>query len=252
MIAVDYRAGSKELVQPLIDRGLDVVETTLEFGDLSFVGRGENDTEVMVGVEYKRLNDLLGSMRTGRLEGHQLLGMREQPPLYDFAYLLIEGMPLIEGGKLMERYYRQGRPATRPMKGTFTAAELFKRLHVLQLRGGLTPIWSTSLETTVLQIEMLYRVWTDKPLDAHDSHIAIYNAPTLTPVSQMRQTLNTLPGLGLAKSSAAQQRFRSIRRAVNATAAEWAALEIPDKSGKSKRLGVSAAERIVNAITEEH
>lgn len=249
MLCIDPRAGSQALIQPLQARGLDVVEMTLEFGDVAFQGLGEGGATVDIGIEYKKLPDLMSSMRTNRLEGHQLLGMRSadpgQPPLYDFSYLLIEGTPLVENGQVCERKFYRGRPTLVPMKGALSAAEFFKRLHVLQLRGGLTPIWSTDLESTVLQLEMLYRVWTDKPLDAHASHVAIYTPPTLIPVSQFRRTINSLPGMGLARSASAQRRFGNIRRAITATVDEWAALDVD-----GRKLGRSAAERIVAAITE--
>lgn len=249
MLLVDSRAGSKELIEPLEARGLEVVEIQLESGDVAFEGRGEGGTPVQIGIEVKKLPDLVSSMRTGRLEGHQLIGMRGaevgQEPLYDFAYLLIEGTPLVHNGRLMERRFKRGRPELVPMKGAFSAAELFKRLHVLQLRGGLTPIWSTSLDTTVLQLEMLYRVWTDKNLDEHTSHLAIYNAPPLVPISDTRRALAALPGIGFERSAAAQRVFGSVHRAINATAREWAAVSI-----NNRKLGMAAAEKIVAAIME--
>ena len=56
---VDRRAGSKELVKPLRKKGLEVVETELEFGDVSFVGKGNGGADVHIGIEYKRLSDLV-------------------------------------------------------------------------------------------------------------------------------------------------------------------------------------------------
>ena len=251
MVIVDPRAGSKELIQPLQDRGLDVVDSHLEYGDVSFEGRGVGDVRVSIGLEYKKVGDLLASMRSGRLEGHQLLGMRESPPLYDYAYLLVEGTVHVADGVLVERGWQRGKLVWRPLRGAMSAAEFFKRLHVLQLRGGLTPLWSTDLASSVLQIEMLYRVWTDKPLDEHTSHLAIYNAPPLMPVCQARRTLATLPGLGRQRTAAAHKKFGSIRRAVNATPEEWASLEVADANGKTRKLGNSQAAAIVSAIMEE-
>src|SRR4051812_5465590 len=109
MLLVDPRAGSVNLIEPLRAQGLEVVETHLESGDVGFIGRGEGGVPVHIGVEYKTLSDCISSMRTGRLEGHQLLGMRADPPLYDFAYLLIEGTPLVQNGQLMERRFKRGR-----------------------------------------------------------------------------------------------------------------------------------------------
>lgn len=250
MLLVDRRAGSCELVAPLRKKGLDVVETELEFGDVAFSGKGSGGADVHIGIEYKRLGDLVSSMRTGRLEGHQLLGMRgagpHDLPLYDFAYLLVEGDILYDGrGVLLERKVRRGRTELVPLHGTMNVAEFKKRLHVLHLRGGLNTLYARTLAQSVDELEILYRVWTDKALDEHSSHLAIYNAPPLTPVSQCRRTLSTLPGLGVARSAGAARTFGSIRAAVCASVAEWADVDVD-----GRRLGEAAAVKIVAAINE--
>ena len=250
MLLVDRRAGSKELVKPLRKKGLDVVETELEFGDVAFNGKGDAGRDVQIGIEYKRLSDAVSSMRSGRLEGHQLLGMRgAEPgtePLYDFAYLLLEGEVLYDGrGVLLERKVRRGRHELQPLHGTMNVAEFKKRLHVLHLRGGLNTIYARTFEQSVDELEILYRVWTDKALDEHSSHLAIYNAPPLIPVSNCRRTLATLPGLSYVRSAAAQRKFGSIRRAVCASVADWANLDVD-----GRKLGESTAAKIVAAINE--
>ena len=250
MLLVDRRAGSKELVKPLRKKGLEVVETELQFGDLAFIGKGEGGADVHIGLEYKRLSDLVSSMRTGRLEGHQLLGMRgagpDEFPLYDFAYLLVEGDVLYDGrGVLLERKVRRSRTELVPMHGTMNVAEFKKRLHVLHLRGGLNTIYARTFEQSVDELEILYRVWTDKALDEHSSHLAIYNAPPLLPISQCRKTLSSLPGLGFARSAGAQRAFGSVRNAICASVADWANVDMD-----GRRLGEAAAVKIVQAINE--
>ena len=68
MILVDYRRGSHELKAPLLALGLPVEETTLDYGDLLFEGRGEGGKPVTVAIEYKKFGELMTSMRTGRLQ----------------------------------------------------------------------------------------------------------------------------------------------------------------------------------------
>lgn len=85
MILIDYRRGSKEL-EPYIHTKHEV--TTLDYGDFSFVGMGDN-TPTFVGIERKTLGDLIKSMEDGRLSGHQLIGLVER---YTHIYLLIEGI----------------------------------------------------------------------------------------------------------------------------------------------------------------
>lgn len=248
MLLVDRREDDFKY-QILERKGLPTVRTELEFGDYAFEGRGELDAPVQIGIEYKKLHELVQSMRTSRLEGHQLLGMRSGPtPLYDFAYLYVEGEVLYDGrGVLLERKWRMGRPIIEPMKGGMNAYEFLKRMEVLHLRGGLNVRFFKTRELAMDGIEVLYRVWTDKALDAHTSHIAIYNPPTLVPVSQFRRTINTLPGLGLERSASAQRVFGNIRRAINATVHEWAALSV-----NGRLLGQSKADAIVAALQENH
>ena len=70
-------------------------------------------------------------------------------------------------------------------------------------------------------------------------------------ISQFRQTISTLPGVGSKVSLAAQHRFGSIRKAVNAGAEEWARLATVDKQGRPHRVGAKDAERIVRSCMEE-
>lgn len=256
MLQIDYRDGSKDLIDPLRRIGLDVVETSLEFADIEFYGRGEKGKEVTVGIEYKKLPDLLDSLTTNRLTGHQLLGMRGaepgEAPRHDFGYLLIEGTIYFDDDGRLLQPSKRWRGQFDKMKTSMRLGELLKRIFVLHLQGGLTPIWSSSPELTHRLIEALYRVWTDQDLDQHKSHLAIYQAPTLIPVSDFRRTINTFPGLALRRSAAAQAKFGSITAAVNATVAEWAELETPDEHGKMRKLGMTTAENIVRYLTHDH
>lgn len=218
MLLVDYRAGSKELIAPLRRMGLDAVEGDIA-ADIAFEGRGEKGAPVLIGLEYKKLGELMQSLRTQRLQGHQLLKMRDT---FTFSYLLIEGELLYDTkGRLLKRV---GRRQFRLMPGAMTAMELLKRLHVLNLRGGLmtlTPFARTQAETC-MQIAALYRVWTDRDLDQHKSHIAIYQAPTLTPISEFRQIVKGFNGIGIKTSKAIEDCFRgSLRKAANAPRAKW-------------------------------
>src|ERR1035437_1169131 len=69
MILIDKRIGSADLLAPLQAAGFDAQLVELAFGDLAFEGKGPNGTTLNVGVELKRLGDLVSSLRTGRLAG---------------------------------------------------------------------------------------------------------------------------------------------------------------------------------------
>lgn len=185
--------------------------------DIAFEGRGEGGAPVMVSIEFKKLAELVGALRTQRLQGHQLLKMREN---FQFCYLLIEGELHYDAkGYLLKR---AGRREFRTLPGGMVVGELLKRLFVLHLRGGFNVLWARRRQDTLRYIEALYRVWTDKALDQHESHIAIYQAPSLAPVSEFRAFISRLDGISLRKSLTIEKHFGgSIRKAVAASQSEW-------------------------------
>ena len=244
MLFVDYRAGSHELVAPLQALGLPIEETTLEFGDVAFEGRGEGGKPVSVGIEYKKLGELVASLRSQRLQGYQLKGMRKA---FDYSYLFVEGELLYgEDGGLLRR---KGKRAFTPLAGSMSVSELLKRIYVLHLRGGLNPWWCSSRGDTLQAISALYRTWTDVDLDKHKSHLGIYNAPPLVPVSDVRRAMSAWPHIGLRASLAVEKQFGgSICRAVNAPVETWANIQTIDDKGKARKIGTKTAENIVSFL----
>ena len=216
MLLVDYRVGSVELLEPLRKMGLPAESGDIP-ADIAFEGRGEKGAPVMVGIEFKKLGELVQSLRTQRLQGYQLLKMREH---FQFCYLLVEGeLRYDTKGQLLRR---AGRRDFKRLPGAMEVTELLKRLCVLHLRGGLNILWARTRVDSLHWISALYRTWTDCDLDQHKSHIAIYQAPTLAPVSEFRAFISRIDGISLRKSLSIEKHFGgSIRRAVNASMAEW-------------------------------
>lgn len=247
MLLVDNQAGSVDLIKPLTAAGLPVEETRLEAGDLLFEGRGIKGKPVTVGIEYKKLNDLITSIRTERLQGLQLPKMRKAE--YDYIYLYVEGELLFDTQGLLLR--RVGRKDFRPLKGAMGIGELFKRLNTLSICAGVRVVWGESQRHNVKSIEALYRWWTDTDLDKHNSHVATYDAPAITEVSEERALLMKLPGIGFAASNAAITHFGSVFRAMTASAEEWAEIETMDTSFKKRRLGLSTGQKIVKFVRGE-
>lgn len=240
MILVDYREdsetkGSKGLWDDLKHTSLPLEKAKLEFGDLMFMGNGP-DGEVSIGLEFKKIRDLLNSVRTKRLVGHQLVGVQS----YDFRYLLVEGEWRASEQGLVT--LRAGRTIWKPAPGRMSSSELDKTLIGLPLRAG-TLVWQTSSrKDTIRWLTSLYRNWTDKPWDSHTSHVAIYRPPTLVPISDFRTTVSTLPGIGTKMSKAVEAHFHgNFRELVKAPIHEW---------GKIEGIGMKTAERIVNYLKE--
>lgn len=240
MIFVDYREGSKDLIEPLRKLGLEVEKTTLEFGDLMWEGRGEKGLPVLVGVEFKQLRELVQSLRSERLQGYQMKGMRDT---YKYSYLMVEDELQYDRGGMLLR--RAGRHRLAPMPGQMTVQELLKRKNVLHLCGGLNPIFTQCRKDSLQEIMALYRTWTDTDLDKHKSHIAAYQAPSLINISDFRRTVKTFPHIGNRASLMVEMYFcGDLSRATAASVDEWASIETTDDKGKVRRLGLKVAQDI--------
>lgn len=244
---VDSRAGSHELVKPLLKLGLPVEETLLDSADVMFEGRGFAGEPILVGIEYKKLGELVQALRTERLQGHQLLKMRgadtpDSPPLYPFAYLLIEGSVHVDAKGYLTRASKFGRPPQR-VGGSMTENELDKRIATIHRCGGLVPVWSDCQRRTCAIIAAWYRTFTDRSLDEHTSHVACYRPPSLVPLSEFRVFIQSIDGISFKTSKAIETYFGGsearIRDAVNAPYKVWAAIE---------GIGPKRAAQIVEAL----
>jgi hypothetical protein len=247
--------GSAELVAPLLKLGLPAELAELEFGDVAFMGRGEGGAPLYIGIELKKLSDLVQSLTSKRLQGHQLLGLTRD---FDRRYLLIEGHFHNDDKGHAVVFRGVGRP--KPLKGAPQAVVLEQEIINLQTRGGLWVKETTTRRDTLRFILAAYRYWTDKDLDEHKSHLAIY-APDLdrglfTPPSDFRKALTViLPGIGYTTSGAVERYIgetktlrEQLHRVLSMRLEDWASLEIPNGRGKVKRLGASRAQAIMGVL----
>lgn len=238
MLLVDERNGSKELLKPLLMRGVPAEITHLEFGDFAFNGRGEGGADITIGVELKTTQDLLSSLLKGRFSGHQLRGLVQT---YDRVWLLTEGdWKATEEGLLTYRTFGRTYQAARPPT---MVRDLYSRLINISVRGG-AHYWHTQdREDTVLFLATLYHYWTDVSLDEHKSHLGIYNRDLdrslLAPITLVRSIAAQLPGIGYGRSGAVAKMFKSVEAMVNASEKEWRAIE---------GIGPKTAKNVVEAL----
>ncbi len=242
MILIDAAVGSNDLATPLRKLGLPVDVLHLEAADIAFTGRGVGEEEVFVGIELKRLSDGIQSLRTGRLAGKQLPKLRKF--FGGFAWLLVEGRWIANERGLVSTYKGPKRGWV-PMPGAVRASELEKELLTLEICGGLRRKDTNTRADTLRFISTLYRWWTDKALDEHGSHLAVYEPPTLMPLSPFRQAVCQWPEVGIKTSAAVERKFEgSIRRACAANVGEWAEITTVDRHGKERRFGEKAARKV--------
>lgn len=167
MIRLDDRVGSGELLPLFRPFGVSVEKVRLEFGDLCWQGNGPKGL-CMVGVERKRIDDLVQSMQSGRLSGHQLPGMVEN---YDFGYLVVEGFWKADPqtGELLVSMGRD-----RWVKRGIQVRAIHNYLFGLSLRAGML-VWRTGTDRETVEFVVdQYRMWTEKRWDEHKAHEQVY------------------------------------------------------------------------------
>lgn len=241
MIYIDPRVGSKELL-PLFPKNMACL-SRLQFADAAFLGRGPDDVPVYIGIERKRILDLLDSMCTGRLSGYQIPGLLSS---YTTVYLVIEGIwrPNPKSG-LLEKI--AGRGEWKPIKlgqRTFMAREIYNYLNTMALFQGVY-IWFTSNgRQTAILIQSLYHWWNDKPFSAHSSHEKVHTPAVKLRVRKrniVEKIASELPGIGYEKSRLVGEKFSTVLEMVLANEKDWKS--IPG-------IGKTLSQRIVKLLQE--
>lgn len=247
--------GSKELIDPLQRMGLPAEPAPLEFGDVAFSGRGEGGAPLWIGIELKKLNEFVQSITTKRLQGHQLLGLTRD---FDRRYLLIEGGFHHDDAGRAVVFRGPGKP--RPLPGAPNAVALEQEILNLGTRGGCYVKETQTRRDTLRFILACYRYWTDKDLDDHKSHLAMYcpdlDSRLFNPPSDFRKALTVLlPGIGYTVSDVVERHIgdklplrQQLLKLLGMREDEWAALVIPGKRGNNKRLGAARAKTIVETL----
>lgn len=238
-ILVDRRIGSSDLYPLLQRRQVPCQLTTLAFGDAAFAGNGPHAQAVQVAIERKRIRDLVNSLLSNRLAGHQLPGIIGQ---YQYSWLVIEGTwrPDDHGYvsiPIGDRKWKRIEPA-------ITAAALEGWILTLELRGGLRIRTTQDAEGTAAFLAALHKWWTHKEWAEHQSHLALYQPPDsaiFVKPTMVRQVAALLPGVGFEKSLGVEARFATVLELACASAQDW--VEIPG-------IGKTLAPRIVQVLQE--
>lgn len=229
MIHIDARVGSKHLMNPLSKLGLPVGLTGLDFGDVAFSGSGPSG-EAAIGIELKRLDDLIQSLTSKRFQAHQLPGMLG---LYRFPILIVEGWYREAPDGLIERGVQYGSRLNWMRHRSFlTYNQLEGMLFTLAFQTPFRVIKTFDTAHTAAEIARLYR-WWQKPWASHDSHKAIIKAVPVVATSELRDpwfnrdryfpegVALQVPGLGNKRAVAASRYFRSVARMAVAGPKTW-------------------------------
>ena len=253
-IAIDYRTGSKELAPLFLQYGIQAEVKKLDFGDLAFEGNGPHG-RCSVVIERKTIDDLVASIQSKRLSGHQLPGMAED---YDYCFLIVEGMwrPGPQGEMVIGYGSQDGERSYggswRPPHGKgmpYRAVDNY--LATLELQAGVIYRRTLSPMETVAIVVDLYRWWNDKTWGEHSSHLSVY-APAVPKKGKSRLNLAArsislaerwalqLDGVD-ARAQGAAEYFKSAIRLAVGTEEEWVQAGFAKPTAKKIVRAINAA-----------
>jgi ERCC4-type nuclease len=243
MIFIDHRIGSKELAPALTRHRTPNDICTLQFGDACWMGNGpDGEMTAWVGVERKRLRDLINSMESGRLTTHQLPGMLTH---YHYTYVLVEGIWRPGRGGLIEIPIGRGQwKALELGRQRYTSSTVDNFLNSLSCMWNVTVVCTPSLDRTALWLSNVYRWWTTKKWNQHRSCrgkatnplpvAGVGKAPLVARVAM------ELPGVGMERAMAISRHFPDVSALCAATTDELMQVE---------GVGKTTAQGIVKAIS---
>jgi len=221
---IDERVGSKELVD-LLD---DSILVNLDFGDISFEGNGV-DGKIQIGIERKKWGDLVSSFRSGRLVGHQVIGLLEN---YQKVYLICEGIirENPKTGQIDE--WRHGKwkkvdySESERAKQRFAYQAVWKHLITLETKLGIELRVTADMNETARMIEVLHEWWSE-PWESHKSHVQHYvnNQTALLRPSKpswpVQFAVNLPCRVGWQKAAAIEKHFGGVPKMIEADEGEW-------------------------------
>lgn len=220
MVIVDERGGShglegaKKRLADLRRRGVDADLGLLPYGDYGIPGNGPGGRTVMVGVELKTTNDILSSLRSNRLMGHQVPGMvgaDGNPGMFDRSWLVTEGIwKEAPNGDL--EVYRGSWQTFSAHKGRLQMAHLESWILSAVTAGGLQ-YWHAALPMdTARFVAGLHHFWVDKEYEDHRASDVIYRPPpdraSFNTPSDFVVMVSAIPKVGWTRA-------RAIAKAVN-------------------------------------
>lgn len=205
MIYVDDRTGSIEMATHFQSHRTrpPISITRLPAADFAFQGDGP-DGPCMIGVERKRIKDMLSSIRTGRFSGEQLPKLLDN---YEFAYLIVEGWVRTnyQTGILEAWWGKHWSPVhLGSQRDPFLALELDSFLATVEIRTSIKVHHTMNEQATVEDVVNLHAYFT-KPWEKHHAHIALHTPPehaTIGKASTTRRVAAALGGVGWTRSAA--------------------------------------------------
>lgn len=210
MLEIDDRIGAVELA-PYLPKNLTKVRR-LQYADVCWLGNGP-DGPIPIGVERKRIGDLISSMEDGRLSGHQLVGMQTR---YQVLYLLVEGLWRGDPKTGVLQVFKQRKWV--PLKhGTrrYMLRDIANYLSTLTILCGIHVWKSSTIEMSAQWLLATYK-WWQKEWKEHKSHLRFATALTpgtavsLKKPGLVRRIAKELPGVGWERAAELEKHFPTV------------------------------------------
>lgn len=168
MIMIDNRVGAVELKDCIKQPH---ALTRLEYADVMFTGYGPDNQPVTIGIERKRVRDLIDSISSGRLSGHQLIGLTNS---YNYVYLLVEGIFKIGTDGYIRRPKGRSWVVCQVGDNPVTYQYITNYLNTLGIFAQVIVHFTPSIHASGLWIDGLYHWWSKK-WEQHKSHMQFYS-----------------------------------------------------------------------------
>jgi ERCC4-type nuclease len=217
-------AESRELESLLRARGISVQREALAFGDACFEGNGPQGT-MLIGIELKKLHDMLTCIDDARYSAHQRTGMAQ---MYRVSILNLQGLwrPHDQSDLLMEGHIaRTGELVwayCRPAGRTVMYSKLRRYLFSVTL-SGVHVTYTRDVAHTAQDIIEWYWYFQKKWRD-HTALLEMQklNIPSLTgKPSLVRRWAADLEGIGVKLSDDAARIFKRPITLATADEVDW-------------------------------
>jgi ERCC4-type nuclease len=223
--------------------------TTLRYGDFAFAGWGpvteqSPEGEIWsIGVERKTIRDLANSIQSGRLSGHQLIGLLDW---YHVVYIVVEDTYRVRDNVIEIPEGRHWKPLQGKLKPghVFGYVEIANYLNTLSIIPGVKLWFTPDLQTTALWIRHTY-FWWQKKFGEHKAHLNFRLGPQLPKRMRLHRPtieecmIKELPGVGWEKALEVAKAFPTMEELMQADPKEL--IKVP---GIGKVLAKSIYERL--------
>jgi len=227
MLQLDNRVGSGDLTTYFTAWKVPHQLTRLEFADVAFIGNGPGAMDIPIGVEIKKVHDVLACISDGRFAGHQLPGLVEH---YARTWLVIEGAYTVDytTGLLVHRRGKRVMPVSIGTR-QFMYRDLSNWITTIETKTPVRVRRTSGRVETARFCADLYSWWTNKTWDEHRSHLA-FDEPLpdrglLVRPTLARRVAKELTGIGWTKSAAVAKKFRTVMGMCMASEQDWREVE---------------------------